>query len=329
MSRASATWQLLSDSLRRGTPAMLLYVVQSQGSSPGRQGFLMAVDAHGAMQGSVGGGIMEHKLVQLAREQLTQPVPASSLHRQIHSKAAPRHQSGMICSGEQTVLLYPVQAADAAPIQRLLVALNEAQYGTLTLTPNGVAFQAGSQPAQDYLFRQESEAEWLYQERIGLKNQLHLIGGGHCALALSRLVRPLDFRIHLYEDRPQLNTFAANSFAHSKTAVASYIELQKLVPEGENQYVVVMTFGYRTDDVAVRALLGKQLRFLGLLGSQKKIEKMLTDYRAEGIPPEQLQRLHAPVGLPINSETPEEIAISIAAQLIAVKNSAALKATRN
>ena len=301
---------------------MLLYVVQSQGSSPGRQGFLMAVDAHGVMQGSIGGGIMEHKLVQLAREVLAQPMPASSLHHQIHNKTAPRHQSGMICSGEQTVLLYPVQAADAAPIQQLLAALQHAQNGTLTIMPNGIAFQSDTQPAQDHVFEQVSDTEWVYQERVGLKNQLHLIGGGHCALALARLVRPLDFRIQLYEDRPELNTFSANTYAHSKTAVTTYADLQTLIPEGENQYVVVMTFGYRTDDIAVRALLGKQFRFLGLLGSQKKIEKMLQDYRAEGIPPEQLQRLHAPVGLPINSETPEEIAISIAAQLIAVKNGA-------
>ncbi len=73
MSRAFATWQLLSESLRDVVPAMLLYVVQSQGSSPGRQGFAMSVDVHGTMQGSIGGGIMEYKLVQLACEKLTQP----------------------------------------------------------------------------------------------------------------------------------------------------------------------------------------------------------------------------------------------------------------
>jgi xanthine dehydrogenase accessory factor len=300
---------------------MLLYVVQSQGSSPGRQGFAMSVDAHGAMQGSIGGGIMEHKLVQLARERLAQPLPTSSLHRQIHNKKAPQDQSGMICSGEQTVLLYPVRPTEADAIQQLISALEQEQPGTLTLTPGGISFEISKQPAQDYLFQQESDSAWLYQEKIGRKNQLHLIGGGHCALALSRLVQSLDFRVQLYEDRPQLNTFLANDYVHEKTIVASYADLQALLPEGENQYVVIMTVGYRTDDIAVRALLGKKLRFLGLLGSQKKIEKMLADYRAEGFSPDQLQQIQAPVGLPIHSQTPEEIAISIAAQLISVKNS--------
>ncbi|GAB2472939.1 hypothetical protein GCM10011375_27110 [Hymenobacter qilianensis] len=299
---------------------MLLYVVQSQGSSPGRQGFAMSVDAHGDMQGSIGGGIMEHKLVQLARERLAQPSPGSSLHRQIHNKKAPQNQSGMICSGEQTVLFYPVRPTDAPAIQQLLLALQQEQSCTLILSPGGIFFEASKLPIQDYLFRQEAEAEWLYQEKIGHKNQLHLIGGGHCALALSRLVQSLDFRVQLYEDRPQLNTFLANNYVHEKTIVASYADLNELISEGENQYVIIMTVGYRTDDIAVRALLGKKLRFLGLLGSQKKIEKMLTDYQAEGFSQKQLQQLHAPVGLPINSQTPEEIAISIAAQLISVKN---------
>jgi xanthine dehydrogenase accessory factor len=321
MNRAFATWQLLRDSLRQGVPAMLLYVVQSEGSSPGRAGFGMAVDVHGTMQGSIGGGIMEHKLVQLALERLRQPAPAApTLHHQIHNKAAARDQSGMICSGEQTVLLYPVRLTDAEPIQRLLRALEQEQTGTLTLTSAGVAFVEQEQPTTDFSFEDELAASWCYQEKVGRKNQLHLIGGGHCALALSHLLRLLDFQVHLYEDRPDLNTFLANDQVHGKIVVANYADLATLIPEGPNQYVVVMTFGYRTDDLAVRALLGKQLRFLGVLGSRKKIEKLLRDYRADGIAEQQLARLHAPVGLPINSQTPEEIAISIAAQLIAVKN---------
>ena len=299
---------------------MLLYVVDSQGSSPGRPGFLMAVTAAGDMQGSIGGGIMEHKLVQLARERLALPASLPSLHHQIHNKTAPTNQSGMICSGEQTILLYPLRPVDADFVQQIVTALEQEQAGVLTLSPAKPGFGATAELPQDYVFNQESEHDWLYQEKLGCKNHLHIIGGGHCALAFARLMRPLDFRIQLYEDRSELNTFLANDFVHGKTAVASYNELKTLIPEGKSQYVVIMTFGYRTDDVALRVLLRKNMRFLGVLGSQKKIEKMLGDYRAEGIPEELLQRLHAPVGLPIKSQTPEEIAISIAAQIIGVKN---------
>ena len=100
----------------------------------------------------------------------------------------------------------------------------------------------------------------------------------------------------------------------------SYEEIKNFISSGENNYVVIMTFGYRTDDIAVRALLDKKFKYLGLLGSQKKIEELFNTYKNEGISKEVLKRIHSPIGISIKSQTPEEIAISIAAEIIAVKN---------
>jgi xanthine dehydrogenase accessory factor len=82
-----------------------------------------------------------------------------------------------------------------------------------------------------------------------------------------------------------------------------------------------MTFGYRSDDIALRALLNKPFTYLGVLGSKTKMEKLFTEYRKDEIKEELLQRVHSPIGLEINSQTPEEIAVSIAAEIIRVKNS--------
>src|SRR5690349_20362873 len=101
-----AVWEFAMRSLQDGLPVALLVVLESAGSSPGRQGFKMALSGTGEMAGSVGGGIMEHKLVELARNLLAQNSFQPLLKRQIHSKAAPQNQSGMICSGEQTVGIY-------------------------------------------------------------------------------------------------------------------------------------------------------------------------------------------------------------------------------
>lgn len=333
----TAAWQLLEACLSRHEPALLLYVVHSHGSSPGRRDFCLAVAADGAMRGSIGGGIMEHKLVQLARERLAQPdLAGPSLHRQIHDKAAPHDQSGLICSGEQTVWLYPVRATDAPAVRQVLACLQGQQAGRLGLSADGIAFwpdaaaeataaAASGAPSLSVSSLhspppQFTTSSFQYETVIGQRPLLSIIGGGHCALALSQLARSLDFRVHLYEHRPELNTFLANDYAHQKTVVADYRELTTLLPAGPAHAVVVMTFGYRTDAIAGRALLPKALAFLGMLGSQKKIEQLLADYRAEGVPDEQLARLYAPVGVPIHSQTPMEIAVSIAAQLIGVKN---------
>src|SRR5205809_534683 len=97
--KSLATWKLIASSLHRQIPVMLLYVVESSGSSPGRQGFCMAVNSVGEMEGSIGGGIMEHKFIDLVKWKLKEGAAELSLHKQVHNKTAGSHQSGMICSG--------------------------------------------------------------------------------------------------------------------------------------------------------------------------------------------------------------------------------------
>ncbi len=300
---------------------MLLYVLESRGSSPGRQGFAMAVTASGAMEGSIGGGIMEHKFVELAKEKLQTQTSELSIRTQFHDKKAAQNQSGLICSGEQTILLYQLQPDDEPVVQAIVTCLDEHANGLLSLSPTGIAFTDKVVPGFDFEFTRQLADEWVYQERLGYKNELFIIGGGHCALALSRLMSQMDFYIRLYDDRPDLHTIQLNEVAHEKITISNYRDLTNLIPPGNNQYVVIMTVGYRTDDLAIRALLNRAFRYVGVLGSQTKMDTLVAAYRAEGISDEVLSQIHTPIGIPIHSQTPEEIAVSIAAQIIQVKNS--------
>src|SRR3954471_20538090 len=100
MQKQLQTWQFIHRSLQTETSVMLLYVLESLGSSPGRQGFFMAVNMEGNMQGSIGGGIMEHKFVEMAMEKLKKDDREWLVKKQVHDKSASKNQSGMICSGE-------------------------------------------------------------------------------------------------------------------------------------------------------------------------------------------------------------------------------------
>ncbi|NOT50384.1 MAG: XdhC family protein [Chitinophagaceae bacterium] len=314
------TWKLIDKSLEKKIPVILLYVLESKGSSPGRQGFFMTVNAKGEMEGSIGGGIMEHKFVEMAKERLrVQGGKAQELRRQIHDKSSATNQSGMICSGEQTILLYPVQQKDAGTVKTIIYSLEQNKNGTLILSPPGLQFENNILP-KDFEYDFQSEENWSYKERTGYKNKLFIIGGGHCALAFSKLMAGMDFYITLYEEREGLNTVLQNEFAQEVNIVDDYTALSNLIPSGPNQYVVIMTFGYRSDDIALRALLNKQFNYFGVLGSKTKMEKLFAEYRNDGITEELLQRIHTPIGLAINSQTPEEIAVSIAAEIIKVKN---------
>jgi xanthine dehydrogenase accessory factor len=323
MNKQLSVWQLIYKSLVQKVPALLLYVLESKGSSPGRQGFFMAVNSAGEMEGSIGGGIMEHKFVEMAKKKLqaaSNKELGSSITRQFHDKSAAKNRSGMICSGEQTNFLYRMQPDDLDDVNSLIECLQNNKNGLLELSPSGFSFSEEKEIVENFHFEFHSEENWIYREKIGYKNILYIIGGGHCSLALSGIMSLTDFYIHLVDDRKELNTFEENNFVHQKTIVDDYGELEKLILSNENTYVVVMTFGYRTDDIAIRALSKKSFAYFGLLGSIAKIKKMFSGYRKEGIAEKDLQKIHAPVGLPINSQTPEEIAISIAAEIIQVKN---------
>jgi xanthine dehydrogenase accessory factor len=99
-----------------------------------------------------------------------------------------------------------------------------------------------------------------------------------------------------------------------------YDRLAEHVPDGEHSWVVVMTFGHTHDETALRALEGKNLRYLGLLGSEAKVRQMFDRMQADGVSREFLDSVSAPVGVSIGSHTPEEIAVSIAAEIIQLTN---------
>ena len=309
MNKQLKIWKFIAKGLQHQIPVTLLYVLESSGSSPGRQGFFMAVNANGDMEGSIGGGIMEHKFVEMAKAKLIEE-QSLSIRKQVHNKTSGRNTSGMICSGEQTILLYLMKSKDMTAVHHIISTLEKNHHGTLTLSPAGIQFD-DTVPLKDFIFTMNSDNDWAYQEKIGYKNILTIIGGGHCSLAFSNLMRQMDFYIKVYDKRKDLKTMLENHTAHEKYVLTDYTELAQLVSSGQNHYVVIMTFGYRTDDEALRVLLNKEFRYLGLLGSKAKIEKMFADYRKENIDEQLLQRIYTPVGLPIKSQTPEEIASAL------------------
>ena len=315
-------WQLVLSSLQRNIPVMLLYVLDSSGSSPGRQGFGMSVNAIGEMEGSIGGGIMEHKFVEMGRDFLQRDTLALQpvMRKQVHDKSSSKNQSGMICSGEQTNFLYRPGYRDMPAIETLVQTLEINGEGSLVFSPEGFQFLKTDPTGLNVEFTFHNENDWLYREKVGHKNFLYIIGGGHCSLAFSKIMSMMDFHISVYDTRDGLNTMDRNDYVHEKYIIDDFSRLPGLIPPGENRFVVIMTVGYRTDEIAVKSLLSQQYAYLGLLGSGSKIKKLLSDLEKDGFSQGELKRIHAPVGLPVNSQTPEEIAISIAAEIIQVKN---------
>ena len=170
-------------------------------------------------------------------------------------------------------------------------------------------------------FTFKTNEDWLYREEAGQRPTLTIIGGGHVGLALSRVMAELNFHIVVLDDRARLATMAANTYAQEKH-VTSYNRIGRHVSEGSQSYVVIMTFGHLADERVLGQLAEKKTALPGdALGSPAKIAQIFTHLKKKGVAAASLKKVHAPVGLPIHSHTPEEIAISIAAEIIQVKNS--------
>ena len=324
MKKELALWTFITDQVEKEQPVALLMVGESTGSSPGRPGFKMAVSQDGDLCGSIGGGIMEIKLVELAKSQLQAQDYKILVKRQIHNKTAPRHQSGMICSGEQTVILYFLEKRDLNHLT-LLVSLHTKLHPAMIHISNSVegpSFKVVQGVGQTSVFRFLHHGSHFFELSFstGYSQRLYIIGGGHCALALSEIMSKLDFQIILLDDRPGLSTIIKNHFVQEKLILTNFENIVNSIPSGPEVYVVVMTVGYRTDEIVIRELLQYDFKYLGLLGSKAKVKALLESLEKDGYSKDLLNRVHAPIGLNINSRTPEEIAISIAAQIIAVKN---------
>jgi len=309
-------WKFIQDKLNASIRLMLLYVLESEGSSPGRQGFKMAVAADGTFNGTIGGGIMEHKLVEKARQMLVDDAMKIELMRQYHDKEQASNQSGMICSGSQLNAFIPLSILD----KPLIESITEGQEKIIQISPQGFALMDAAKQDKNYDLQFRSEADWLYREKLNLQPVVHIVGGGHVSLALSELMVFLGFYVKVYDDRPALNTMEENNFAHEKHIVAGYEKLNDQMQASAVDHVAIITFGYRTDKVALKQLLDKKFAYLGLIGSDKKIETLFKELEEEGIDIQKLKSVFAPIGINIFSRTAPEIAVSIAAEIIREKN---------
>ncbi len=320
-------WQFIAEHLQRKKCVILLVVAESSGSSPGRQGFKMAV-AEDELRGSIGGGVMETRLVEKAKLKIKRSKsknkseiqnPKSEIIKQVHRKNA-ENSSGMICSGKQTVICKELSADDLEIVNEIISALKNQHEKTLRITNYRLQITDFQPRITNYELRITNH-EFLYEEKLGFKNKLFIVGGGHCALALSELMAKMDFYISLFDDRPDLNTLAKNEFVHEKHIIESYDKIDEYISSGKNHFVVVMTIGFVYDEIVVRKLFDRNFKYFGVLGSQAKMKTLWRTLEKEGFDRTRLNKIHTPIGLPINSRTPEEIAVSIAAEIIAVKNS--------
>jgi xanthine dehydrogenase accessory factor len=159
----------------------------------------------------------------------------------------------------------------------------------------------------------------VYIEPIEPAPELYIVGAGHVGFHLARLAHDVGFRVHVIDDREKFAN--AERFPTAEEIVVDDIPAWiARAPIGAHAYAVIVTRGHTNDLEALRALAPRDLRYLGLIGSRAKVARIYDALTSDNVAADMLERVHAPIGLDIGAVTPQEIAVSILAELIAVKH---------
>lgn len=157
----------------------------------------------------------------------------------------------------------------------------------------------------------------VFVEVFGGKPRLVIVGGGHVGLHIARAAAAIGYRIAIVDHRPAYATAEHLPMARELYVDEDMGAALEAAPVDAATIVVIATSAHASDEQAVRYYIGKNCRYLGVLGSRRKVRILVERLRADGVPEEQLARLKAPIGLDLGAETPEEIAVSVVAEIMA------------
>ncbi len=251
-------YKILVDIQKQNTPAALVSVIDTSGSTPRSAGAKMIVMENGTIYGSIGGASVESLVIAEAQACIS----AGSFKKVSHNlNDLEKHDTGMICGGKMEFFIEPIN-----------------------LTPH-----------------------------------LYIFGGGHCGLPLARLAHQIGFEYSIIEDRAE--------FAHTERFpdarnlwVGDMPQIAKDLEMGNRDYIAILTRNHELDYQTLRQVIKKDAKYIGLIGSKAKKKQIFKKLVQDGFDQGLIDRIYTPIGIDIAAETPEEIAISILAEIISVKN---------
>jgi xanthine dehydrogenase accessory factor len=337
------------------TPLVIATVTRSLGSTPQQPGSSALFGKKGLIYGTVGGGVVEGRVAKLAEEALATNKSTQSIFN-LNNDISNKEEA--ICGGQIAVLIDAKPANSIEVFEQLKSSLNNHVPGVLVTMVTQfsddsvlinrywiseeyvpqipVTFLNAIMPVVKEMlsdrkssdFREmelsipdEEPSSLFFLEAIFPPAQLIIAGAGHIGKALAHLADMVDFEVWVIDDRSEYANYD-NIPEASHIIVDDVGEALSKLEKNRNTYVVIVTRGHKNDADALRSCIGSDLAFTGMIGSAKKISAMRTDFIEKGwATVEQWNKINSPVGLDIKSKTVEEIAVSIAAQLIMIRNS--------
>jgi len=332
--------------LKKNEPCVLATVVRTKGMTPQKAGAKQLIRQDGSSIGTLGGGCVEGDIWFYAKEMLREKSGPQFRDYYLNEDVAAK--DGLVCGGTMYFFIEPFwQPQEYLPFANEIT--NAYQGGPPVSLATVVSGPDGKGLGQKVLIRQDGttfgslENEKLLAEVIKVgrklaafgKNQivqsedgaevyvegfttpptLVIMGGGHVGRTIYNLALTLGFRIYVIDDRPEFSN--KERFPQAvETIVADFEKGLNSVPVHFNTFILVATRGHRYDDAATQSAIKTKARYIGLLGSKRKNLMIFRDLLKNGISLDRIREINAPVGLNIGALTPEELAVSIMAEII-------------
>ncbi|HWL93692.1 MAG TPA: XdhC family protein [Phycisphaerae bacterium] len=299
MSSYAELLRALVDAVRRGRRVAFCTVVGSHGSTPQAAGASLILNEDMSTQGTLGGGCVEAEVRKRAFELLQQGKSELLTFTLNHDYG---WDDGLICGGTMKIAVATIDSPDATAV--FAKAAADLDAGFDIRLPLHVTNQAGS--IEEYRLFIEAPAKLI------------IAGAGHVGAELARLAVKLDFQVWVFDDRGDMMGPERLPAPIQPVVGDSGGRLREFAIDG-NTYVVIVTRGHSNDEKALHAVIQSPARYVGMIGSRRKVKLIFDDLAALGVDRGLLTRVHAPIGLPIGAVTVPEIAVSILAQMIEVR----------
>ena len=311
----------------------------------------MIVFEDGSIQGTIGGGRLEADTIQAALDTFHKPRRRLINFNLTSAEVA---ETDMICGGKVDVMVEYVGPEDTSALEFLTELTSSPDNPTLLVTridkesdasfgnSHAIVYadgrvKSGLRLSEDWTrpylslkqtltARRQDDDSLVLLEPLRAMPTLYIFGGGHVSLDLARLANIVDFRVVVMDDRIEYANRERFPFAW-KILRRPYDHATEGIVLDDSAYVVIVTRGHIHDLDVLRQVIGDKAHYIGMIGSKRKRDLIYEQLRREGVEERLLEQVHSPVGLSIHAETPAEIAVSIVAELIQVKNerSGALK----
>jgi xanthine dehydrogenase accessory factor len=319
----------------------LVTVISAAGSTPGKVGYKMLLWGKNAQTlGTVGGGFVEAQMINAAKDILPKtlsrlcsfnldgmpegqkPICGGSIELLVETfdeNSLPLFKDLATADNPPNAALISIISPEKPPKKILLKNVGHPDAFTdLNFSPETIKSVKQIVATQQTTKTALPDGTQIFVEPLSQQPKLFIFGAGHLACHISNYAKSVNFRVTVWDDRPEFAN--KDRFPDADNIIVdNYENVFDQLDTNDNSYIVIVTKGHKSDQTVLEKALKTSAKYIGMIGSRKKTSAILQTLKESNVPQQALNRIYSPIGISIGALTPEEIALSIVAELLKIR----------